>query len=119
MNHITEGTNEKNEPLEENLLKQRLSLASFIIGLVSLGVFSWFTALGPDMLAPWIPLGWYLTFTCIFSAITLTGLVLGIISIKKGKKVFAILGCIINSIMIVFLGWAIYVFIYFMTAGNL
>jgi hypothetical protein len=115
MTYLNEKSDEKKEPLTSNLLKQRLSLASFIIGVVSVGVFSWLSWLLFNNVQIWISDVWGLTITCIFSAITVTGLLLGIVSLKKGKRIFAILGCVFNGIMIGVLGWAIYVFIHFMT----
>jgi hypothetical protein len=115
MTYLTEESDEKKELLKENLLKQRLSIASFIIGIVSLSICSCILLLLWLNVQIWIPEVWGLSLTCIFTAVTLTGFLLGIISLKKGKKVFAILGCIFNGLMTIFLGWAIYGFIYFMT----
>jgi hypothetical protein len=94
---------------------RRLSILSLTIGIASLGIFSWLAALLVDFIGKNIPAAGRLTITCLFFVITLTGLVLGIISLKKGKRIFAILGIIFNGITIIYLSLVIYVFIYFMT----
>ena len=96
----------------------RFSLFSFITGLLSLGIFSWFLSL---LLLFW-PAGvsfvFWLLPTLLFFLIALGGFILGLIGYEHGKRIVRFLGPLFNFLGLLYFGLALYAELYFISGAH-
>ncbi|MBN1331253.1 MAG: zinc ribbon domain-containing protein [Candidatus Heimdallarchaeota archaeon] len=78
------------------------SKASLIIGCIAMAIFWWFPMFLIDDLYDVFTKYGALTIILLFILITIGGIVIGGISVKKGKKLFAILGIVFNLVPLAF-----------------
>lgn len=75
------------------------SKISLIIGCFSLGLFWWIAGLLGDIW--WIGAAGGLTIIIIFCIITIIGIVLGFLGVKKGRKFFSIFGILLSIVPLI------------------
>ncbi|HUU78868.1 MAG TPA: hypothetical protein VMX55_11020 [candidate division Zixibacteria bacterium] len=93
-----------------------LSIISFVIGCFSIGLFWWVSMfLTDNPMQGWLGEIGCLVILCIFLFLTICGLILGTISIRKVKKIYSILGVVFNGLVLPFLLWALIIYIYLLT----
>ncbi len=78
-----------------------LSTISLVIGCFEIGLFSWFVIFF-DSFHPWFGglLGWII-FNSVFLFFVVVGVILGAMSVKKGRRKRAIIGLVFNSIGVI------------------
>jgi hypothetical protein len=100
-------------PQNNNPIYKIFSISSFVIMIINLGFFSWFswtfiTGMNTEMNRTIKTV-----IFCLFLGISIVGIVIGAVSLNKGKKWFAIIGTALTTTGSIWLGWTFVVYLHF------